>query len=83
MGLEEMLLKLCQKCNTRKTRNKGMCGWCIHQQWLDLECQTACEMPDVEALCNGCGHVLPLLHPCEYCQDDLNDVSAVLLYLIT
>jgi hypothetical protein len=37
-------------------------------------------MPDVEAICNGCGNVLPLLHPCEYCQDDLDALE--LLYLI-
>jgi len=83
MWLEEMPLKLCQKCKTHKTRNKGICGWCIHQQRLEQECQMICAMPDVETLCNGCGHVTPLMHQCEYCQDDLDDVSAALLYLTT
>jgi hypothetical protein len=77
-----MMSKLCSRCNTRKTRNKGICGLCIQMQCHDLECQATCAMLDVEAICNGCGNVLPLLHPCEYCQDDLDEVTVLLLSLI-
>jgi RecJ-like exonuclease len=67
-------MKLCLKC-THKTRNKSICKTCIHQQRLEKELQETCAMPDVESLCIRCGNVNPLLHPCEYCQDDLDALA--------